>query len=208
MAGAASKTMVQIPQLNIQQMDITLVGDSPLICHAWSKKAKDSMLAKQTKQAKSAKEAKDPWMDYVQSLHWLTSMPERPTEEDVRKAKFGFPVVGFKSAAVAACSHVDGVTKVLARGVFFIPGEMVEIQSAEPPIMREDMVRVGMGTADIRYRGEFREWSATLPVRFNADVCSPSQIVNLFNVAGFAIGVGEWRPQRDGQYGMFHVQAG
>jgi hypothetical protein len=29
--------------------------------------------------------------------------------------------------------------------------------------------------------------------------------VNLFNTAGFAIGVGEWRPQRDGSYGMFHI---
>jgi hypothetical protein len=28
------------PRLNIQRMRITLVGDSPLICHAWSRKAK------------------------------------------------------------------------------------------------------------------------------------------------------------------------
>jgi hypothetical protein len=33
--------------------------------------------------------------------------------------------------------------------------------------MREDMVRIGMGTADIRYRGEFPEWSVDVPLRFN-----------------------------------------
>jgi len=27
----------------------------------------------------------------------------------------------------------------------------------------------------------------------------------LFNVAGFAIGVGDWRPQKDGSNGMFRV---
>ena len=31
------------------------------------------------------------------------------------------------------------------------------------------------------------------------------QILNLFNTAGFAVGVGEWRMEKDGQYGLFHV---
>lgn len=33
------------------------------------------------------------------------------------------------------------------------------------------------------------------------------QIVNLFNVAGFACGVGEWRPSKDGSFGTFHVES-
>lgn len=74
------------------------------------------------------------------------------------------------------------------------------------PSMREDMVRVGMGTADIRYRGEFRSWSAEMVIRYNANVLSVEQVFNLFNTGGFAIGVGEWRPQRDGSFGMFHVE--
>lgn len=63
-----------------------------------------------------------------------------------------------------------------------------------------------MGTADIRYRGEFPEWSTEITLRYNANVLSPEQVANLFNVAGFAVGVGEWRPQRDGSFGMFHVE--
>ena len=38
------------------------------------------------------------------------------------------------------------------------------------PIMREDMVRVGMGTADIRYRAEFRDWSALLRISSYPDL--------------------------------------
>lgn len=64
---------------------------------------------------------------------------------------------------------------------------------------------VGMGTADIRYRAEFPDWKARVLVRYNANVLSEAQILNLLNVAGFAVGVGEWRPEKDGQYGMFHV---
>jgi hypothetical protein len=71
--------------------------------------------------------------------------------------------------------------------------------------MREDMVRVGMGSADLRYRGEFKEWKTTFSIRFNKNVLSIEQIVLLFNTAGFAIGVGEWRPEKNGSHGMFHV---
>lgn len=194
---------VSIPRIDIKTMAIRLVGDTPLICHRWSDKAKREMLQKQMKQAKQAKIAKDPRVDYLDSLYWMSTRPDRPSDADVRKTTFGFPVVAFKSAAVDACSHVAGMTKVLARGMFHIDGELVAIIGI--PGMREDMVRVAMGTADIRYRAEFKAWSVILPIRFNAAACSVEQILNLFETAGFAIGVGEWRPQREGSYGMFHV---
>jgi len=71
--------------------------------------------------------------------------------------------------------------------------------------MREDMVKVGMGMADIRYRGQYWPWHTTVRVRFNANVMSAEQILNLLNTAGFGVGIGEWRPERDGQFGLFHV---
>ena len=68
------------------------------------------------------------------------------------------------------------------------------------------MVRIGMGVADLRYRGEFKQWSTTLNIRYNANVMSMEQIVNLFNIGGFSCGVGEWRPEKGGSNGMFHVE--
>jgi hypothetical protein len=201
--AAASVKRIELPRLRIERAQITLVGDSPLIQHKWSEKAKKQMLDKQMKKAKGAKEAKDPWMDFCESLYWLTPMPKEPTEKDIGKAKFGLPSVAVKAAAVDACSHVDGVTKVEARGAFHIDGEFIELEGT--PTIREDMCRIAMGTADIRYRGEFKTWRATFILRYNTNVLSLDQIVNLFNTAGFAIGVGEWRPQRDGSYGMFHI---
>jgi hypothetical protein len=185
------ETTITLPALNIQFLKLRLVGDSPLICHAWSEKAKKQMLDAQMKKAKQAKAAKDPEQDFQDSLY---------THPD---GGYGFPAVAFKAAAVDACSSIEGVTKVEARGAFHIMGDMVKIEGEPTP--REDMVRVGMGTADIRYRGEFREWAADITLRYNANVLSPEQIANLFNTAGFAVGVGEWRPQRDGSFGMFHV---
>ena len=182
---------IELPRLVINTMAIKLIGDSPLISHRWSDKARKQMLDKQMKKAVPKKEAKDPEELYRESLYVIG------------EGTFGFPAVAFKSAAVDACSQVEGITKVAARAAFHIQGDMVRLDGQ--PRMREDMVRIGMGTADIRYRGEFPEWSCGLTIRYNANVLSPEQIVNLFNTAGFGIGVGEWRPQKDGSFGMFHV---
>lgn len=75
------------------------------------------------------------------------------------------------------------------------------------PAMREDVARVGMGTADLRYRGQFDPWGVRISVQLNTAVISAEQVVNLFNLAGFAVGVAEWRPERDGPYGRFRVAA-
>lgn len=196
---------VEIPEINLRTMKLTIVGDSPLIVHAWSEKAKKMILDKQMKKATTAKEAKDPWIDFCESLYWLDGMPDKPTEEDIATARFGFPACGFKAAAIDV-GYQQGILakKTTARGAFHIVGDMVEIKGT--PTMREDMVRIGMGTADIRYRGEFKEWTAELAIRYNPNVMSAEQIINLINMGGFANGVGEWRPSKDGSFGTFHVK--
>lgn len=182
---------VSVPRINVQHMQLTLIGDSPLISHKWSEKAKKEMLDKQMKRAKTAKAAKDPEQDYRDSMY------------EIPDGGYGFPCVAFKAAAVSACRFADGMKMTEARGAFHVVGELAPLVGE--PAMREDMVRVGMGTADIRYRGEFRLWRTTLAIDYNADAISAEQIVNLFNLAGFGVGVGEWRPERDGSYGRFHV---
>lgn len=187
-----TEEVVEIKAINIQRVTITLIGDSPLIVHAWSSKAKKEMLDKQMKKAKTAKAAKDPSRDYEEAFYRLDD------------GKPGFPTIAFKAAAVSAGGRFsDGLKMTELRGAFHIEGELVEVIGS--PRMREDMVRVGMGTADIRYRPEFPQWRVDLPVRYNADKISMEQMANIFNLAGFGVGVGEWRPEKDGQFGMFHV---
>jgi hypothetical protein len=186
-----SKT-ISIPPLSISIMKLTLIGDSPLITHQWSAKAKKMMLDKQMKKATGAREAKNPEQDYKDSLYMHPD------------GGYGFPAIAFKAAAVDAATFVDGITKVEMRGAFHINDELVKIEGSPAP--REDVVRVGMGTADLRYRAEFKKWKTTLTIRYNSRAISAEQITNMFQNAGFAIGVGEWRPQKDGRNGMFHVQ--
>lgn len=200
--GHADAMVVEIPGIEVRRLSVHLIGDSELITHKWSEKAKKEMLSKQMKEGKQAKEAKDPWMDFCYAAYWITPMPERPTPEDIASARFGMPAVAFKAAAVGACRHAD-MKMTEARGAFHVNGEFVEILGS--PEIREDMVRVGMGTADLRYRPGFKTWSADLDISYNTRAISPGQIVNLLNLAGFGVGVGEWRPEKNGPYGRFHV---
>lgn len=204
-------TVITIPAIDLRTATITLRGDTPLIMHKWSEKAKKQMLDKQMKVAVSkGHDAKDPFADFVDTIYFIGEKPEINSPEDFARAisngaRFGFPAVGVKASAVSAGFRA-GVTKNLVsmNGAFHIDSEFIEIKGT--PQMREDMVRVGMGVADIRYRAEFPEWSATFDVRYNAGVLSLAQLCNLFNLGGFAVGIGEWRPEKGGNYGRYHVE--
>lgn len=211
----ANTEVIEIRPIEIKKVTIRIVGDTPLIMHAWSEKAKRMMLEAQMGVAKGKKkEAKNPVDDFIRSMYWLTPMPEDGTMESFEEAiangaRFGFPVTAFKQAAISAAYRMGWAKdKMSMRGAFFIDSDengMIEIHS-DTPEMREDMVKVGMGTADIRYRGEFKNWYADLTISYNANgQYSLENIVNIINAGGYVCGVGEWRPERDGQNGLFHV---
>lgn len=186
----ATTATLELPRLEILRLRLSIVGTSPLLCHKWSEKAKKAMLDKQTGKAKVGKEPKNPEQDYQDSLYHL---PE---------GGFGFPSIAFKAAAVRAGTYAE-LKMTYLRGAFHIPGEYVTIEGT--PRMREDMVRIGMGTADLRYRGEFPEWATTIDIDLNERALTTEQLVNLFRVAGFSVGIGEYRPEKDGSFGRFDV---
>jgi hypothetical protein len=188
-----TETQIEIPRIELNRLNVRVIGDSPLIVHKWSDKSKKQMLDKMLKVATKGREPKDPEGEFEASIY--RDKEGRPV----------FPSIAFKSAIVSACRFLDDLKMTVVRGGLHINAEYVLLEG-DAPIMREDTVRVGMGTSDLRYRGEFTHWSAMLPIVHNTRVLSVAQVVNLVNLAGFGVGCGEWRPERNGQYGRFHVQ--
>lgn len=196
---ATSNTAITLERIKREIVEIPIKGTAPLIVHRWSEKAKEMMLNSQQGK-KTPKQAKDPHADYLSSMYLM--------EDDTH----GFPVMGFKSATVKGGARVFGkaVKMTELRQVFtFIPdgvctdGTQLTRISGEP-VMREDMVRVGMGTADIRYRAEYRDWTALLRVEYVPSVIDIQSVVALVD-AGGTNGVGEWRPEKSGSYGTYEV---
>ena len=205
------ETRIEIPPIDIRTMDIKVVSDSPLIMHRWGAPSRQAILDKMLGKAKtSARIAKDPVREFIDSMYWISGCPKEQTKEGFEaaiesgEAKFGFPSVAFKAAACAAGYRAKVMKDMVTmRGNLHIDDDFVEIEGV--PTMREDIVRIANNAPDIRYRGEFPKWSATMTVKFNAGVVSDEQVVSLFNLGGFICGVGEWRPEKGGSFGMYHV---
>jgi hypothetical protein len=135
----------------------------------------------------------------------------------IREGTFGFPAGGVRAAIVGACTLVDNITKVGIKLMFYCEGNtpnfiVFENEDGSPamPYMREDMVIIGNGIADIRYRGAFKDWFANVVITYNASKLTGDTMVNLLDYAGSG-GIGEWRPSAkktaSGNYGRFEVLA-
>jgi len=195
--------------------DVWLVGETPLITHAWSEKAKREMLQKQAKGTKAGKEARDPHADFVNSLYEMGTVG--------KKTVYGFPVTGVKNAILSSAHKDKGVPRTTVTSALYLNADMVRVRPAlagaicdmplvriygDEPAMREDMVRIGTGLnkkANLAYRAQFTNWAINLKGKFNPAVMSAEQLIFLTNEAGIGIGIGEWRNERKGMFGAFRM---
>lgn len=225
----ANETIITIKRPKVTKANITIVGETPLIIHAWGEKAKKEMLAAQQKLKvdKKAKEIRDPFAEFMDALYWITPKPEEKTPEAFEAAvkagaKFGFPVTAIKQAALAACYRAGIIPNQTGmKCVFYLnaqdgvnPGtgsELAVIETDEPPVFREDMVKIGGMTkvADLRYRPAFNNWKIRLTISLiEVGTFTMDSIINAIDMGGFMNGIGEWRMERDGEFGRFHVETG
>jgi hypothetical protein len=193
-----------------QGFSFWIVGDTPVICHAWSEKAKLEMLSKQTGAIVEQRD-RNPEEDFVNSLY------------NMGEGKYGFPVTAVKKA-IKAVAHKDrGIAKTDVTASLHLDAEIVSVRPAlagakcnmplvriygSDPIMREDMVRVGVGmtkTASLAYRAEFTVWAIRITGSLKVSRMATHALSLLVNDAGIDCGIGDWRNEKDGWAGSFHL---
>ena len=67
--AVATPQFIQMPTADIRKARLRIVGDSELILHNWSQKAKQEMLDKQMGKAREKKAFKDPLADYESGFY-------------------------------------------------------------------------------------------------------------------------------------------
>jgi hypothetical protein len=189
--SAEERSIVTVPPILRMAANVRLRGDS-LIMHRMSQEEKDKIRAKQTGQATAPRAPKNPEAQF-QAAKYLDS-----------RGRDCLRGIAVKKAIVKAARNLDGVDMTQLRGWIFIQGDLIPIHYEEC-VMREDLVKIGMGKTDLRWRPEYLNWYADVKVEYLANVITASQVINLLQHAGFSVGIHEWRPERDGDHGRFEV---
>lgn len=200
----AKTEQVVIPRIEPKIVEIEIVGTTPLLVNAWSKKARQMMLDKQMRKAKTGREAKNPEKDYKASLYVSTD------------GWTGVPAGGVKGCLVNSCRATD-IPMTLAKRMIFVRSQGVTaggqglVRIYGDHQMHESMVRIDSGgTADIRFRACYPKWSMKLEIEFLASVLSAEQVANLVELAGFVEGLAEHRPgspkSNTGDNGRFRIK--
>lgn len=194
-AAVGAETVIRIPAANIQVINLTLVGvGEGLLVHRFGESAMREMEAKTLGEAQAVKPPRNYEQEFEEARY-------------IHDGKDVYPTAGIKKTMVEACGFVDGVFKTTARGAFFILGEWSEIKS-DPPELHKVIAWINGGRIPVvRIRPLYRNWTIDVSVRYDANIISAEQLVYLFVKGGFSVGLGDWRPQCSGSFGMFEVRA-
>jgi hypothetical protein len=220
---------VELVKMKKRIIQFRIIGETPLIVHQFSEKERKRMLDDQMGKVNAVKrEPKDPVQCFKDSLYRL---PEG--------RGFGIPARAFKATAVTVANDLNLMKTQMKRCVRVLGPDMnpldvdalipIEAAPLTKPVtaedkqywdqikferqhgasMRQDIVRLANGNADIRFRAWFPKWACVLNVTFNEGMMTEEQILSLFEAAGFGSGVMEWRPSAphsdSGQYGCFTI---
>ena len=187
---------VKLKPIDIKNISFTIRGLSPLIQHKWSDKALRQIREKQAGKKTKTREARNP-EEEAEAATYFTEGGE-----------YGVPLEAIKKSIINAAHKDIGIEKTLVRKSLFIKSEdpnNILPMVCDDPILREDQVRVGMGSADLRYRPEFRNWAVRVDATVDAGNLTVEDLINLVNRAGFGVGLHEWRPEKGGEFGRFEV---
>jgi hypothetical protein len=182
-----------IPAIDLRSMIVCIRGETPLLSNRFSERSKELIEDKQQKKARAAKPPRDPKQEFQESCHRLPN------------GDYAFPAGSIKKALVGAGGRFADEKMTHLRGAINVMGDLLPILSDHRPEMRSDPVRLATGVFSIAYRASFFPWEMHVPVRFNASILTEEKILYLFQVAGFSVGIGAWRPETGGTFGQFSL---
>lgn len=190
---------IQIDRIAAETIVVPILGTTPLIMHRFSEKAKRKMLD-EMQGRKTPKEPKDPEAEYEAAFYRLADGAP------------GFPVGAFKDATIGGARFYGKQVTMTGLRQFLLgwPGELGDdgrplTRIEGEPERREDVVRIGRGGTDLRYRPQFRKWSTTLTVVYASSALTRDSVLSLIDAGGMGVGVGEWRPERGGEFGTYRI---
>lgn len=198
-----------IPAPKIETASFKIKGTAPYMQAQFSEKTqnmlKEKMSSQQTGKAKKNREARDFDADVENAKHISV------------EGWCGIPASAFRVAMISACRLV-GFKMTLAKLSVFVSADGYDKIDGQPLIKIEGKpercdlpVRNATGVMDIRARPLWREWTATVSIKYDTQQFSRGDVQNLLARVGLQVGVGEGRPDSRMSaglgYGLFEIVA-
>lgn len=194
-ARTKEKSRIEVPDIETAVVPLTIVGLSPLIVRDWDPKMRAQI-------EEGPRGIKD---------KTILSPEDEAEAGKIRDPKGRDAVYGrwIKAAIVTASSLTDKmVSAKVARGTIYVMDEFAILQYSSITV-RTDICRVGrFGSKQPcpRHRAQYNDWSTTFKVQYEPRKVSLGQLIYLVRRAGLNIGLCEWRPEKNGEFGRFDLK--
>lgn len=188
---------INVKQLNVATIKVKVVGDSPYMPEPMDVAVLERYDKKKSKQSYDKDDISE--IDKVKEKYYYTPKGEK-----------GIPARAFYNAMIRASSYLfdkkDGGMRNIKEGVVVL-GDILPLTYSKEEIIEHWGRMSGQSKAPRKIlRNGFYDWSCELTIRYNEAQLSPEQIFNILNWAGFHIGVGAFRKEKTGNFGLFRVE--
>lgn len=188
---------IKLRSIDVRNMQFVIASSSPIVMHKWATKAVTMIEEKQAGKKTRDRDARNPEAETEAAMHRTID------------GKPGIPAGALKKAIIGAAHKDIGIEKTIVRKAIFVncddPNGVIPFTTCSDPVMRQDMVRVGRGSADIRYRPMFSNWTAVISLDVDPEWLQDDDVLALMDRAGFGVGLLEMRPEKGGDLGRFRV---
>lgn len=185
-------------------IQIVIRGTTDLICNNWQSKHGELRESRINPAIFATRSPEDQFADS------LYTVEGRENWSGAKIGKHGMPAYLIRSACLSAAKILEDWDLLKAvRGCFFAEDVIAPITKIKP-MPRRDIVRVdarhGRKKPIPKYRAQFdKGWEMTVPAKIDTDLLPVVQLAGLLSHAGTSVGIGEWRPERDGKHGKFKL---
>ena len=184
--------VIVVSEIKMQRMRLNIIGQSPLVPHAVSAKAKGQLLfpaPKKNAAEKATSMKHEPYEEFLEAAYKFS-------DSDNAATRLYMPGSSFHSALANVAIDMVGAKKAQIGRLTTVLQGKVPVWGAPQiwaTIVRSsDMAR----TPDVRVLPILPEWATTVEIEFVGSLIKDTSIANLMAAAGVIVGIGDGRPEK------------
>lgn len=201
--GKKSATPIVITPPRFERATVLIRGTAPYLQHKFSEKSRNAIEEKHREGSRASKGRKKDARDF--KAEWLAAT------HFSKDGWAGIPAPSFRNALIDACRMAGFQMTRAKMSIFVLPADGYDAEDGTPliriigevdPMSKPMPTRNETGVVDLRARPQWTKWECLVPLQWDADQFSATDVMNLLARAGVQVGIGEGRPYSKNSNGL------